>query len=69
MYNKEVNTERKELQVKIDANYKRYLELQYKLSAKGCGLSAELLKVYHEISDLRYDAGAAMVREVYELND
>ena len=54
------------LQIRLDENYKKYEELVSKLTEKKeYKLVNELIDVYHSVRRLRYEQGAAMVREIY----
>ena len=54
------------LQIRLDENYKKYEELVSKLTEKKeYNLVNELIEVYHSVRRLRYEQGAAMVREIY----
>jgi flagellar motility protein MotE (MotC chaperone) len=63
--------ERKDLENKIEANYQKYTALRDKLRNElplASNLLFELTDVYHELSKLRFAAGIAMVKDVYELD-
>ena len=53
------------LQIRLQDNYKKYEELVSKLTEKKeYNLVNELIEVYHSVRRLRYEQGAAMVREI-----
>lgn len=67
-----MKNERKNLEAKIEANYQKYTELRDKLSKElplNSILLFELSDIYHELSGLRFAAGIAMVKDVYEINN
>ena len=58
--------ENNNLQVRLEENYKKYEDLVDKLTEKKeYKLVNELIEVYHSVRRLRYEQGAAMVREIY----
>ena len=58
--------ENKDLKLRLEENYKKYEQLLDNLiQSKQYKIASDLIDIYHETRRLRYEKGAAMVRNIY----
>jgi hypothetical protein len=63
-----MNNERKNLEKLIEANYQNYKLLQKQLNeTNNFDISNKLRELYFEINRLRFDEGAEMIKDVYNI--
>jgi hypothetical protein len=63
-----MNKERKNLEALIEANYQNYKLLQKQLNeTNNFAASMQLREIYFEINRLRFDEGAEMIKDVYNI--
>jgi hypothetical protein len=62
-----MNNNRLDLEEQTEEAYNMFRDILDELRAKNeFKLSSDLSNVYHRISRIRYDAGVAMVKEIYD---